>query len=118
MQGAIQDTTTLDAVDARGLLADIGTLHLDRGCAELGVDDSRRREETRTRQDQDRRDQTGVARDALARRTDELLNVELRALRRNTDRFIHHRLDQITLAVTVVTTVKLVKRADRWNPAN
>ena len=38
-------------------------------------------------------------------------------LRRNTDRFIHHRLDQIALAVALVITVKLVKWADRWSPA-
>ena len=37
-------------------------------------------------------------------------------LRRNTDRFIHHRLDQIALAVALVITVKLVKWADRWSP--
>ena len=38
-------------------------------------------------------------------------------LRRSTDRFIHHRLDQIALAVALVVTVKLVKWADRWSPA-
>ena len=43
--------------------------------------------------------------------------VELKgASRRNTDRFIHHRLDQIALAVALVITVKLVKWADRWSP--
>ncbi len=30
-------------------------------------------------------------------------------LRRNTDRFIHHRLDQISLAGALVITVKLFK---------
>ncbi len=39
-------------------------------------------------------------------------------LRRNTDRFIHHRLDQIALAVALVITVKLVKWANRWSPTN
>ena len=39
-------------------------------------------------------------------------------LRRNTDRFIHHRPDQIALAVALVITVKLVKWAHRWSPTN
>ena len=38
-------------------------------------------------------------------------------LRRNTDRLIHHRLDQIALAVALVIAVELVKSADRWSPA-
>ena len=37
-------------------------------------------------------------------------------LRRNTDRFIHHRLDQISLAGALVITVKRFKWADRWSP--
>ncbi|MDP3983711.1 MAG: hypothetical protein Q8Q52_01730 [Acidimicrobiia bacterium] len=36
-------------------------------------------------------------------------------LRRNTDRFIAQRLEQIALAVTLILTVKLVKWAKRWN---
>jgi len=37
-------------------------------------------------------------------------------LRRNTDRFIHHRLAQIDLAVALILTIKLIKWADRWTP--
>ena len=36
-------------------------------------------------------------------------------LRRNTDRFIHHRLAQIDLVVALILTIKLIKWADRWN---
>ena len=39
-------------------------------------------------------------------------------LRRNTDRFIHHRLDQIALAIALVITIKLIKWADRFKMAN
>ena len=38
-------------------------------------------------------------------------------LRRNTDRFIHHRLDSIALAIALVVTIKLIKWADRFNMA-
>ena len=37
-------------------------------------------------------------------------------LRRNTDRFIHHRLAQIDLAVALILTIKLIKWADGWTP--
>jgi hypothetical protein len=36
-------------------------------------------------------------------------------LRRNTDRFITHRLAQIALAVTFTITIKLFAYADRWS---
>ena len=35
-------------------------------------------------------------------------------LRRNTDRFVVHRLAQFALAVALIITVKLVKWAKRW----
>jgi hypothetical protein len=37
-------------------------------------------------------------------------------LRRNTDRFIHQRLAELALAITVIVTIKLIKWADRWSP--
>ena len=37
-------------------------------------------------------------------------------LRRNTDRFIHQRLAQFALAITLIITIKLIKWADRWSP--
>ena len=87
---------TLDAVGARGLLEDIETLHLDRGydnnvvrsrlCHERGIDDLvivRAAQPKGTAKEP----KTGPARHALAGRADQLLVVEFRPSRRNTDRF-------------------------------
>ena len=38
-------------------------------------------------------------------------------LRRNTDRFNHHRLDSIALAISLIITIKLIKWADRFKMA-
>jgi hypothetical protein len=35
-------------------------------------------------------------------------------LRRNTDRFIAHRLAQMDLSIALILTVKLIKWAKRW----
>jgi hypothetical protein len=37
-------------------------------------------------------------------------------LRRNTDRFITHRLATLALAIALILTIKLIKWADRWSP--
>jgi hypothetical protein len=37
-------------------------------------------------------------------------------LRRNTDRSIRHRLAQISLAVALLLTAKLIDWRDRWSP--
>jgi transposase len=113
---------TLDAVDGRGLLAEIDTLHLDRGydngvvralVAELGIDDlvcSKRRP-------------SGTAHGTRpvplgmrwpVERTNSWLS-NFGQLRRTTDRFIHQRLAQFAFAVALIITVKLIKWADRWN---
>ncbi|MEP6666699.1 MAG: hypothetical protein ABJA81_09650 [Nocardioidaceae bacterium] len=113
---------TLDAVAAAGLLADIETLHLDRGydntrvrvaCAERDLTDVvcaklRRRGRGRVR----KRVPLGM------RWPVECTNSWLSnfgQLRRNTDRYITHRLAQFALAVTHIITIKLIKHADRWN---
>ena len=114
---------TLDAVDGRGLLTEIETLHLDRGydnsvaralCVELGLDDvvcAKKRKR-------------GTAHKKLpvplgmrwpVERTNSCLS-NFGQLRRNTDRYIHQRLAQFALAVTAIITVKLIKWADRWSP--
>ena len=114
---------TLDSVDERGLLGEIGTLHLDRGydnnvvrqlCTNLALDDlivAKKRKR-------------GAGRVKLAvslglrwpvERTNSWLS-NFGQLRRNTDRFIHQRLAQFALAVALIITVKLIKWADRWNP--
>ena len=118
---------TLDAVDARGLLADIETLHLDRGydnsivralCVELGIDDlvAAKRRKPGTAKTAKKKPVSLGMRWPVERTNSWMSNFG--QLRRNTDRFIHHRLDQIALAVALVITVKLVKWADRWSPTN
>lgn len=113
---------TLQDVLDRGLLADVGTLHLDRGydspatlqrATDLGISDincARRRA-------------PGAA------KTTKKLTLGLRwpvertnswfsnfgQLRRNTDRHEHHRLGQIAFAVALILTIKLTKWAKRWN---
>jgi hypothetical protein len=115
----------MDAAGARGLLPDIGTLHLDRGydngvtrgqCAERGLTDLVIAEK-RTK---------GSARGKPKRlppglrwpveRTNSWLS-NYGQLRRNTDRrIIHiHRLAQLALAIAFILTVKLFAWADRWN---
>ncbi len=114
---------TLDGVGGRGLLGEIDTLHLDRGydnsivrrlITEAGIDDlicSPKRAK-------------GTATGRLAvplgmrwpiERTNSWLS-NFGQMRRNTDRFIHQRLAQLALAVTLIITVKLIKWADRWSP--
>lgn len=114
---------TLDALDGRGLISDIGTFHLDRGYdngvtreifTALGIDDLIVAE---------RRRKPGSGRVKLAvslgmrwpvERTNSWLS-NYGQLRRNTDRFIHQRLAQFALAITMIITIKLIKWADRWN---
>jgi hypothetical protein len=112
---------TLDAVAARGLLADIETLHLDRGydntrvetaCVERGLADvicAKRRK-------------PGTGRKKLAvplgmrwpvERSNSWLS-NFGQLRRNTDRFIPQRLAQFAFATALIIIVKLIKWADRW----
>lgn len=114
---------TLDAVDGRGLLDEIGTLHLDRGydnsivralCSDLGLGDvvvAKRRRHGHGR--------VKVAVPLGLRWPVERTNSWLSnfgQLRRNTDRHLHHRLAQFALAVALIITVKLTKWADRWSP--
>lgn len=114
---------TVDNAAGRGLLADIDTLHLDRGydnsivrarCAKLGLNDvvcAKRRPRS-----------AGKAKKKLVplglrwpvERTNSWLS-NFGQLRRNTDRTIAQRLGQFALAVTLILTVKLTKWADRWN---
>jgi transposase len=115
---------TLDAVAARGLLEEIETLHLDRGydntrvriaCVERGLNDvicAKRRPK-------------GKAKKKLAvplgmrwpvERSNSWLS-NFGQLRRNTDRFIAHRLGQFAFATALIITIKLIKWADRWNAA-
>lgn len=113
------------AAAPRGLLADVETLHLDRGysgspvletCHSYGIDDvvrAPKRPRGRTRR-------TPRAVPLGMRWTIERTNSWLSnfgQLRRSTDRNTKARLGQLALAVAVIITVKLFKWADRWNPA-
>jgi transposase len=112
---------TLQTVADRGLLADVETLHLDRGydsnltterCQALGLTDivcakKRRKGEAKTN-----KPLTLGLRWPVERTNSWLSNFG--QLRRNTDRFIPQRLGQIALAVALILTVKLIKWAKRW----
>jgi transposase len=116
---------TLDAVDGRGLVAEIDTFHLDRGydngvvrqlCSDLGLADvivSKRRKRGTGKVKLD----VPLGMRWPVERTNSWLT-NFGQLRRNTDRFIHQRLAQLSLAITLVITVKLIKWADRWSPSS
>jgi hypothetical protein len=114
---------TLDAAARRGLLADVETLHLDRGydiprvaqdCARHGVGDvvcAKRR--PKGQGGMTKRVPLGL-RWPIERTNSWFTNYG--QLRRNTDRKHHHRLAQIALAVTILITGKLIDWRNRWNP--
>ena len=114
---------TLDGVDSRGLIADIETLHLDRGydnnvvrqlVADLGITDlicSKRRPAGTAKHKQS--DPLGMR--WPVERTNSWLS-NFGQLRRNTDRFIHHRLAQFALAIVFLITAKLIDWRTRWSP--
>ena len=114
---------TLDEVNARGLLTDTETLHLDRGydnrnvrglVASVGIDDlvcSRLRPRG-----------TATAKKLVPlglrwpiERTNSWLS-NFGQLRRNTDRRNKHRLAQLALAIALLLTAKLIDWRNRWNP--
>jgi transposase len=119
---------TLEAVETRGLLSDIGTLHRDRGydnrnvnalCDELGITDrqiarQRRRGEPKPPTPQPLR----LGRRWTVERTNSWLS-NFGQLRRNTDRRIIHRHAQIAFAVALLLIAKVIdwhKRADADPP--
>jgi transposase len=113
---------TLDAVASRGLLADIVTLHLDRGydngpvvqaCVARGLTDTVIAKKRKRGQGGTNKLLTLGLRWPVERTNSWLSNFG--QMRRNTDRFPGQRLAQMALAVTLILTVKLVKYAKRWN---
>lgn len=120
---------TLQAVADRGLLADVETLHLDRGydsnltltrCANLGLHDvhvaKKKPRGTSTKTTPTTGGGTTLTlgpRWPVERTNSWFTNFG--QLRRNTDRHPDQRLAQIALAVTLIITVKLVTWAKRWN---
>lgn len=118
---------TLDAVAARGLLGEIETLHLDRGydnsnvraiCDAFGLADvitAKKRKPIGPSKKAAKQPVPMGMRWPVERTNSWMSNFG--QLRRNTDRYIHHRIDQLNLAIAAVITIKLIKWADRWNPA-
>ena len=120
---------TLTELHSRGLLAEVETLHLDKGydnsvtltlTTAAGIDDlvvaKRRKPGTPkiTVTPANNRSHTLALRWPVERTNSWFTNYG--QLRRNTDRFTRHRLAQIDLAVALILTIKLIKWANRWNP--
>jgi len=114
---------TLAAVADRGLLEDVETLHLDRGydtntiraaAAEAGIDDiicaRRRPHGTATH-----KTTTPLGLRWPVERTNSWLS-NYGQLRRNTDRYPHHRLAQLALAIVLLICIKLIDWRNRWSP--
>ena len=121
------DTTLLEPTlqaAPQGLLADVETLHLDRGydnaparavCAAMGIDDvvcAKRRPRGRARRGP-KAMPLGL-RWAVERTNSWLSNFG--QLRRNTDRRPQHRRAQLSLAIALILTAKLIDHRNRWNP--
>lgn len=114
---------TLTEVIDRGLLADVETLHLDRGydsgpirelCAKLGITDLVGARKRRRGEPAPAKKLTLGMRWPVERTNSWLANFG--QLRRNTDRRIAHRLAQLSLAVVFLITAKLIDWRDRWSP--
>jgi transposase len=115
---------TLDAVAGRGLLAEVETLHLDRGydaasvrelCAERGLADTVIAARRKRGAPKAKGRPLGLGLRWTVERSNSWLS-NFGGLRRNTDRRNVHRLAQIALAAALVLTIKLVKWAKRWSP--
>jgi transposase len=115
---------TLDALERRGLLADVDTMHLDRGydydavrqaCVVRGLNSVIPKirphgpKHTRLK----KRPVVLGQRWPIERTNSWLSNFG--QLRRSTDRLSAHRAAALALAVVLIITIKLVKWADRWN---
>jgi transposase len=127
---------TLDSVARRGLLNEIGCLHLDRGYNWTPViDECDRRGLTIQTPPRRTRSKTGHGRYAKGRRRQHYRAAANRPdrhrwpiertnswltnfgqLRRNTDRHSTHREAQLALAVTLIITAKLIDWRNRWSP--
>lgn len=115
---------TLRDIASRGLLPDLGTLHLDRGydspatlqrATDLGIRDilcAKKRAPGTPKPPTTTKPSLGLR--WPVERTNSWLS-NFGQLRRNTDRYQHHRLGQFALAIALILTVKLVQWAKRWN---
>ena len=113
---------TMQSVAARGFLADVETVHLDRGydtagvraqCSDLGVETVTAKIRPRGKSEKTKRPIALGLRWPVERTNSWFSNFG--QLRRNTDRYTCHRDSALSLAATLIITVKLVKWAERWN---
>lgn len=116
---------TLDTIADRGLLAEIDTLHMDRGydfafvrqqCGERGLADVQI-PKCRKRKQRGRHTKKTVPLGLRwpVERTNSWLS-NFGQLRRNTDRRTRHRDAQLALAIVLLLTAKLIDWRDRWSP--
>jgi transposase len=122
---------TLDTAHRRGLLTDVEHVHLDRGYDYAFVHDeltrrgldaviarrrtTHRRHPKRMRVFTYTRTRPAVGARWPIERTNSWLS-NFGQLRRNTDRRTIHRLAQLTLAIALLITIKLIDWRNRWNP--
>jgi transposase len=115
---------TLQQIARRGLLVEIGTLHLDRGydsdatlqrTSALGLHDvicAKRRPPGKPKTKVKVKQSLGMR--WPVERTNSWLS-NFGQLRRNTDRYENHRLGQLALAIALILTIKIAQWAKRWN---
>lgn len=121
------DTTLLEptlGAAPEGLLADVETIHLDRGydnaparlvCAAAGIDDivCTKRRPRQSKRREPKTEPLGM-RWSVERTNSWLSNFG--QLRRNTDRQPQHRKAQLSLAIALILTTKLIDHRNRYNP--
>ena len=115
---------TLQAARRRGLLPDVETFHLDRAydsgavvglCARYGITDVVCAKKRPPGQAKPKRLKTPLGMRWTVERTHSWLS-NYGQLRRNTDRRVRHRQAQLSLAVVLLITAKLIDWRDRWSP--
>lgn len=115
---------TLAAVADHGLLAEADTIHLDRGydtataraaLASHGLTDAVIARKRARGEPKPANQPLGLGLRWTVERTNSWFS-NFGQLRRNTDRRSHHRLAQISLATTLILTIKLIDWAHRWSP--
>jgi hypothetical protein len=117
---------TLEAVACRGLLAEIETLHLDRGydnsnvrrqVAAAGITDlvcAKQRRAGARRGQQIGKNVVPLGLRWPVERTNSWFS-NFGQLRRNTDRRVPHRLAQLAMAIVFLLTAKLIDWRNRWS---
>lgn len=114
---------TLDAIATRGLLPDIGTVHMDRGydfafvradCATRGLHEVVI-PPCRPRHRGQHKKLAPLGLRWTVERTNSWLS-NFGQLRRNTDRATRHRHAQLALAIALLLAAKLIDWRNRWSP--